>query len=95
MAVPAGQTAPLLASDLGLQHFAVYCDDVHAAALRFAAAGGTLLTDPKPLLGIEEADGNAFCYGRAPWGTVIELITWPSNAEWTKSAPASRYKPAA
>lgn len=93
MAVPAGQHPPVLASDLGLQHFAVYCDDIHAAAKRFEAAGGTLLTSPQPLLGIEKADGNAFCYARAPWGTVIELIAWPTDAAWTREAPTSRYKP--
>lgn len=95
MAVPVGQHAPVLASDLGLQHFAVYCDDVEACADRFEAAGGTLLTRPQPLLGIEQAVGNAFCYARAPWGTVIELIAWPADAEWTRTAPAPRYKPAA
>lgn len=94
MAVPAGQRAPVPASDLGLQHFAVYCDDVAASADRFEAAGGTLLTRPQPLIGIEAAGDNLFCYARTPWGTVVELIGWPDDAEWTRTAPASRFKPA-
>jgi catechol 2,3-dioxygenase-like lactoylglutathione lyase family enzyme len=95
MSVPAGQHAPALASDLGLQHFAVYCDDVVASADRFEAAGGTLLTRPQPLIGIEAAGANLFCYARAPWGTLIELIGWPDQAEWERTAHAPRFKPAA
>lgn len=93
MRVPEGQHKPVLASDLGVQHFAVYCDDMPEAAKRFEAAGGTLLTPPQELLGIEKGKGNSFCYGRAPWGTVIELIGWPGKASWNDTAPAPRYKP--
>lgn len=80
------------ASDLGLQHFAVYVDDIAAAARRFEAAGGVLLTQPKEMLGIEKGEGNAFCYGRAPWGMTIELLCWPGKAKWETTAPAERYK---
>lgn len=93
MAVPAGQHRPALACDLGLQHIAVYCDDVAATARRLKVAGGTLMTPPQSLIGIEAAGANTFCYARAPWGTVIELIAWPDDAAWTRTAPAPRFKP--
>jgi catechol 2,3-dioxygenase-like lactoylglutathione lyase family enzyme len=70
-------------SDFGLQHFAVYTDDIVAATQRFEAAGGKMLSEPKPLLFPPVAgDGNLYCYGQAPWGTMIEFITYPSEAAY-------------
>jgi len=66
----------------------IYVDDIAAAAKRFEAAGGVLLTQPKEMLGIEKGEGNAFYYGRAPWGMTIELLCWPGRAKWETTAPA-------
>lgn len=64
---------------LGLQHFAVYCDDIAEVLRRVLAAGGTQLRGPNPLFGAEEGPGNAMHYVRAPWGTLIELISTPAG----------------
>lgn len=93
MRSPAPRQKAAIASDYGLQHFAVYVDDVDAAVARFEAAGGHVLTAPKELLGIEKGAGNAFCYGRTPWGGLVELISWPGEAPWERTAPAPRYRP--
>jgi catechol 2,3-dioxygenase-like lactoylglutathione lyase family enzyme len=67
-------------SDFGLQHLALYVDDMAAAIARFEAAGGKMLSKPNPFLfPLEVGEGNLFCYGRAPWGTMIEFITYPSK----------------
>lgn len=65
--------------DYGLQHFALYVDDIDEAAARFEAAGGELLSSPNALVGPEAAPRNRWLYGRAPWGTLIELITYPDG----------------
>jgi len=64
---------------LGLQHFAIYCDDISEVLRRVLAAGGTQLRGPNPLFGAEEGPGNAMHYVRAPWGTLIELISTPAG----------------
>jgi len=81
-------------SDFGLQHIALYVDDMTAAAERFQAAGGQMRTGPNPLVRHEAGVGNAFWYGVTPWGTSIELITSPSPQAYEESTPARRWRPA-
>jgi catechol 2,3-dioxygenase-like lactoylglutathione lyase family enzyme len=67
-------------SDFGMQHLALYVDDMVAAIKRFETAGGKIFSKPNPFLfPMEAGDGNLFCYGEAPWGMVIEFITYPSK----------------
>jgi hypothetical protein len=86
---------PWRPSDFGLQHVAVYVDDIDYAIQRFVAAGGTMFTGPNELVGLEKGKGNAWCYGRTPWGTVIELITYPGPKEYERTTPLRRWTPAA
>jgi catechol 2,3-dioxygenase-like lactoylglutathione lyase family enzyme len=87
----APQQQPAQLNDFGWTHIAVYVDDIHAAAQRFQEAGGTLLSPPHGLAGIESGAQNAGVYGRAPWGGLIELLTYasgiqypdPSTTRWT------------
>ncbi|MFT9092358.1 MAG: VOC family protein [Gluconacetobacter sp.] len=87
------QAKPARASDLGLQHLAVYVDDIQAGAKRFTDAGGVLLTEPGKQLGIEEGKGNFFCYGRTPWGMTIELLCTPDRSGFDTIEPQPRYIP--
>jgi catechol 2,3-dioxygenase-like lactoylglutathione lyase family enzyme len=89
------QQSPARPSDLGLQHFAVYVDDIDAAVKRFVAAGGELMAAPTPTVGVEAGPGNAYCYAKTPWGTVIELITYPSPGAYEKETPLRRWTPTA
>lgn len=66
-------------NDYGLQHLAIYVDDMEEAVRLFTAAGGELLSKPHSLANIENQPGNAGVYGKAPWGTLIELITYPGG----------------
>ena len=81
-------------SDIGLQHFSVYVDDIEKAAAQFEAAGGELLSGPNPLVGFEKGEGNAFRYGRTPWGMTVEFMTSPGVMEFEKQAGPRRWKPA-
>lgn len=88
------QLQPVRPSDFGLQHFALYVDDMAAAIAQFTAAGGVLFDHPAPLLfPLETGAGNLFCYGRAPWGTVIEFITLPSPPPYEQQTPLRRWRP--
>ncbi|SFU59985.1 Catechol 2,3-dioxygenase [Pustulibacterium marinum] len=74
---PQQKTAGL--NDYGLQHMAVYVDDIDAACKQFTSAGGELLSPPHGLANVEDGPRNKGVYGRAPWGTLIELITYPDG----------------
>ncbi len=94
MSAPDGtQGSAATPSDLGLGHFAVYTDDIDATAKRFADAGGTLLRGPNEMLGIEKGPGNQFMYARTPWGTIVELITYPSPESYEATTDKRRWKP--
>ncbi|MDY1035747.1 VOC family protein [Enterobacteriaceae bacterium RIT714] len=88
------QHSPARPSDFGLQHFAVYVDDFKEVIDRFTAAGGEMFTEPKPLtFPAERGEGNAFCYGKTPWGSVVELISWPTPMPYEKYTSRRRWKP--
>jgi hypothetical protein len=82
-------------SDFGLQHFALYVDDLDLATERFVAAGGTMFSGPNEMEGLEKCEGNRWRYGRTPWGSVIELISSPSPQAYERDTPLRRWKPPA
>lgn len=88
------QREPVRPSDYGLQHFAIYVDDIDAAVAQFEAAGGTMFTPPQPIMFEPEmGEGNLFCYGKTPWNSVIELLTYPSPMPYEKNTPLRRWRP--
>jgi len=88
------QNSPQRPSDFGIQHFAVYVDDIKEATMLFEAAGGKTYTPPQPIMfPAEAAENNLFCYGQTPWGTVIELISLPSPLPYEKDTVLRRWKP--
>ncbi|MDY8883516.1 VOC family protein, partial [Escherichia coli] len=49
---------------------------------------------PKPLtFPDEKGEGNAFCYGQTPWGSIVELICWPTPMPYEKTTNLRRWKP--
>lgn len=80
-------------NDFGWTHVALYVDDIEQASKRFVEAGGTLLSDPHPLAGVEAGPANRGAYGRAPWGGLIELLTYPSGIKYPTPA-VRRWTPA-
>jgi catechol 2,3-dioxygenase-like lactoylglutathione lyase family enzyme len=88
-----GQRAAIQSSDLGLQHFAIYTDNIQASIGRFASAGGRILSDPNPILfPLEKGDNNYFCYGVTPWGTSVEFITYPDGMPYEAGTILRRWK---
>ncbi|MBN9112276.1 MAG: VOC family protein [Pseudonocardia sp.] len=88
------QRDPLVPSDYGLQHFCVYVDDMDAAAARLEKAGGTLLSAPGELPGGDAGPGNRYVYARTPWGSTVELVTYPSAQAYESGTALRRWRPA-
>ncbi|UVI39485.1 hypothetical protein [Qipengyuania spongiae] len=63
------------------------------AASRPTAAGGTLLSDPHPLPGVEDGEHNSGVYAHAPWGMLIELISTPDGIDYAADCSMPRWKP--
>ncbi|MGV3770312.1 MAG: VOC family protein [Sphingobium phenoxybenzoativorans] len=88
-----GQRPALRGCDLGWQHIALYVDDIDAALARAVAAGAEKLNDPWDLTRAEGGPGNKFCFIKAPWGGLIELITYPSPQPYEQDTALRRWKP--
>jgi catechol 2,3-dioxygenase-like lactoylglutathione lyase family enzyme len=87
------QQEPARPNDLGLQHLAFYVDDIHAVGRAIGEAGGEVLDGPHPMPGLETGEGALFHYTRAPWGTFIELLTYPKAQQYTTMTPRRRWTP--
>lgn len=87
------QRPPPRPSDFDLHHSAVFTGDIDAAAAQPEAAGGTLLEPPAPsLLPLEHAPDFRFCYGRTPWGQIVEMTTY-THAPYERETPLRRWHP--
>ncbi|MCD9028377.1 VOC family protein [Luteimonas sp. BDR2-5] len=75
---PSQQAAAAL-QDIGLNHLAVYVDDIDAAVKRLVAAGATMLSEVHGNSRYEDTPGNGSVYARAPWGSLIELQSIPGG----------------
>ncbi len=89
----AEQRSSAIPSDFGLQHLAIYVDDLPEAANRVRAAGGYVLPGPTDLPEIEGGSGNKFWYTRTPWGMTIELISYPSSQPYERTTNMRRWRP--
>ena len=78
---------------MGIQHLALYVDDLNAAAERLRRHGVTS-TGPT-VIGTGVGEGNRFIYARTPWGLTVELISYPAAMAYdniaTPTAGGRRY----
>ncbi|QUT04613.1 VOC family protein [Sphingobium phenoxybenzoativorans] len=87
------QRPALRVCDVGWQHVALYVDDIDAAAAKMVAAGGRQMAQPWDMIGPESGDGNRFCFIMAPFGAMIELVTYPEGQLYNKTTALRRWKP--
>ena len=59
---------------------------------RIEAAGGRRYADPRDLGGNESGAGNRFVYVGTPWGSTLELITYPTPQEAEMGAPRRKWR---
>jgi catechol 2,3-dioxygenase-like lactoylglutathione lyase family enzyme len=86
---------PPTPSDLGIQHFGIYVDDIDAACEAVIAAGGSVLDGPTLLPALESGAGNKWVYVTAPWGGIIELCSYPSPQLYEERTEVRRWRPPA
>lgn len=72
------QSGPVDSADIGWTHIAVYVEDVVEAVKKAETAGGKRFAAPQPLGGLEAGEGNDFCYIITPWGSTLEIISYPT-----------------
>ncbi|MEU6476493.1 VOC family protein [Streptomyces sp. NPDC047017] len=84
---------PALPCDLGWQHLAVHVDDLDHALARVEEAGGQALSVPAPLPGPEAGPRNRMVYTRTPWGSTLELITYPDPQPYEDHTTRRRWRP--
>ncbi len=62
------------------------------ASKLFVEAGGVLFSEVNKIFGEIEGndDRNRFVYGKAPWGTVIELVSIPGGIDYPSYSEAKR-----
>ncbi len=84
---------PPTPSDLGIQHFGIYVDDIDRACKQVVAAGGTLLDGPTLLPALEGGEGNKWIYTVPPWGGTIELVSYPSAQGYEEHTEVRRWRP--
>ena len=79
-------------SDYGMTHMAFYADDPDAAVSRFERAGGVMFMRPTKIpVAVEDGERNSFCYGRTPWGMLVEFISYPSRMAYEDTATLRRW----
>jgi len=89
----AAQGAPAVPTDLGWQHVALYVDDLDATLDRVVRAGAVALGAPRPLPGPEAGARNRFVYVRTPWGSTVELLTYPDPQPYEAHTDRRRWHP--
>lgn len=89
---PDQKTVAIRNSDIGGHHMAFYVDDIDAAAKWLKEAKVETFMGPIP---IKEgpAAGQSILYFLAPWGTQMELITYPKGMAYEKDSTVKLWSP--
>jgi catechol 2,3-dioxygenase-like lactoylglutathione lyase family enzyme len=83
---PSASTAPPRPDDAGGHHLAVYVDDLDTAVEAARRSGVEVFGEPMPLPGPEAGEGARFVFLRAPWGLVLELVSYPAGKAFEQYA---------
>jgi catechol 2,3-dioxygenase-like lactoylglutathione lyase family enzyme len=79
--------------DFGLQHFAVFVDDMEAVAERVRKAGGRVLNRIQDLPNLDGGANNRYVYTNLPWGGTMELISIPNPQNYEATTSVRKWKP--
>lgn len=82
-------------ADFGLNHMALYCDDIDGSLARLVDAGGEALSEVHGNSRYEDSPGNGSVYVKAPWGMLIELQTIPAGHYYPDDSESPVWMPSA
>lgn len=84
---PTARTDSPKPDEAGACHIALYIDDLDGAVTTAAAAGLEVLGEAMHLPGPESGEGARFVFMRAPWGGLVELVSYPLGKEHMTRIP--------
>lgn len=90
---PSAGTRPPRPDEAGGHHLAVYVDDLDGAVEAARSAGVDVLGHPMLLPGPESGPGARFVFLRAPWGLILELVTYPNGKVAMAQQPGALHDP--
>jgi catechol 2,3-dioxygenase-like lactoylglutathione lyase family enzyme len=79
-------------SDVGGKHLAFYVRHIDKAVARLVALGAEKLAGPLPVTE-GPAAGQTINYFRTPFGTYLELISYPKGEAYAETAPIDLWDP--
>ena len=79
--------------DAGGHHLALYVDDIDGAVVTLASSGVDVLAGPMPLPGPESGHGGRFIFFRAPWGIMLELVSYPHGKAYVATTERRLHDP--
>ncbi|NID05868.1 SnoaL-like domain-containing protein [Luteibacter jiangsuensis] len=77
--------------DIGSSHIALYTDDIDKAVATLRAKGIKVLTDPIRMTQ-GPASGNSWVYFITPWGSKMELVSYPNGQAGERAAGVQLWK---
>jgi len=72
--------------DVGASHIAFYTTDIYSAVSHLEAAGVKFIGEPSLILSGDTA-GEMWVYFLTPWGSTIELVSYPDGMGYEKNSP--------
>lgn len=87
------QRQPPRMSDVGGLHLAFYVDDMAQALADLDANGVRILGGPKDGMGIERGEGSSFAHFLAPWGQLLELVSFPHGKAYMEGRDRLLWSP--
>jgi catechol 2,3-dioxygenase-like lactoylglutathione lyase family enzyme len=84
----AGSTEQPYRDDLSATHFSIYSDDIKATKAYLESKGVKFVSDI--MSGAGDTEGESWVYLETPWGSTIELNSYPKGKGYEKAHPATR-----
>ncbi len=88
------QREPHTVADLGITHFGVYTDDIDATRRPRRGGGRPRARGAARPAARGVGRGQPLVYMVAPWGGIIEIVTYPSPMGYETTTDVRRWKPA-
>jgi catechol 2,3-dioxygenase-like lactoylglutathione lyase family enzyme len=88
-----GNTLMPKSEDIGASHIAFYTDDVQAGIAYLKSQGIVILGAPTTVTG-GETEGETWVHFLSPWGSEMELVSYPHGKGYEKTTPLRLWNPA-
>lgn len=87
-----GSSAIPKAEDAGASHIAFYTDDIAGAVAYLKTHGATVLGEPITMPA-GDTEGETWVHFRAPWGSEMELVSYPKGKGYEKHSKLRLWNP--